>query len=341
MHIPKITPESPDGDLHYKPPAAFPIGPHFKKYSHNPIMVPDPTHEFEEAYLYNPTAIVVDDKVFLLYRAQDRHKTLSVGIAWLEDGFNFTRHPRPVLWPTEPWERGGGCEDPRVVRDSTTKKFIMTYTAYDRGTARLCVAESLDLFHWKKHPPFVPSGFEEICTGADGKQYIRHGWLKSGAVFAERHKDGLYYMIWGESGMYLASSKDLVEWRTLGGGRDALFTEGHHVWQNRLIEPGPPPIRLAGKRNLYVFFYNSCTRGGGQYEKGTYTVSQMLIDYDDVRAGPIAQMERPFLVPEARNEVLGQVNRVVFCAGVVQFHGQWFLYYGQGDLELGVATAPL
>lgn len=67
----------------------------------------------------------------------------------------------------------------------------------------------------------------------------------------------------------------------------------------------------------------------------------MLIDYDDVHAGPVARTERPFLVPEANNEVLGQVNRVVFCAGVVQFHGLWFLYYGQGDLELGVATAPL
>lgn len=340
MRIPIITPDTPDGDIDYTPPPTFPLGP-FTKYKGNPILQPDPAHEFEEAYLYNPTAIVVDDKVFLLYRAQNRAKTLTVGIAWLTDGLHFTRHVRPVLWPTELWEQGGGCEDPRVVRDPALKKFIMTYTAYDRRTARLCVAESTDLFHWTKHPPFIPGSFEEICTGTDGKQYIRHGWLKSGAVFTERHTDGRYYMIWGESGLYLAWSTDLVEWHAAGGGRDAVFAEGHYPWQNRLIEPGPPPIRLAGDRNLYVFFYNSCTRGGGPFEKGTYLVAQMLIDYDNVRAGPLARTERPFLVPEAHNEVLGQVNRVVFCAGVVQFHGQWFLYFGQGDLELGVATAPL
>jgi predicted GH43/DUF377 family glycosyl hydrolase len=42
---------------------------------------------------------------------------------------------------------------------------------------------------------------------------------------------------------------------------------------------------------------------------------------------------------EAENEHKGQVNEVVFCEGMVQFKGQWLLYYGQGDSELGVAVA--
>lgn len=336
--VPHITPESVVGDKAYKPPTSFPIGPKFTKYPGNPILRPNPLNAFEEAYLYNATAIVVDDRVFLLYRAQNKARVLSIGLAWLDDGFSFERFPDPVLWPTEPWEAGGGCEDPRVVYDPLSKKFIMTYTAYDRRLARLCVAESADLFTWKKHPPVIKNDdWSEVCHALDGSDFVRHGWLKSGAVFVDKHKDGKYYMIWGESGFQLAESVDLVHWKI----RREVYARGEFKWQDRLIEPGPAPIKLhiSGK-NHYVLFYNSSTTGAGAYEKATYTISQMLVDYDNLQDGPLARMEKPFLVPDHQNEVTGQVNRVVFTEGIVQFHGTWFLYYGQGDSELGVATCP-
>ena len=55
-------------------------------------MKPDPNVEWESGYLYNATAIVIDDKVFMLYRAQNKDKLSSVGIAWSEDGINFVKH---------------------------------------------------------------------------------------------------------------------------------------------------------------------------------------------------------------------------------------------------------
>lgn len=332
MLVPSIGPDSPIGDKHYKAPRAFPIGP-FQKYKHNPILRPNPDHDFESAYIYNPAAIVADGKVFLLYRAQNKARTLSIGLAWLTDGFDFKRLPHPVLEPTEPWEKGGGCEDPRVVWDNDTKQFYMTYTAYDGHLARLCVAVSRDLLHWDKHPPVIEHDrFDEICTALNGTQFIRRGWLKSGAMFTDRHADGKYYMIWGEAGLQLASSTDLVHWQI----SNRVWAKGLFDWQNRLIEAGPPPIKLAGT-NKYIFFYNSSTTGGGRYPKGTYTISQMLVDYDNLHDGPLARMEQPCLVPEADNETEGQVNNVVFTEGVVQFQGRWFLYYGQGDSEVGVA----
>lgn len=337
VQLPLIGPESSNGDKHYKAPTHFPIGPKFTKYEHNPILKPNPDNEFEEAYLYNATAIVVDDKVLLLYRAQNKAKTLSVGLAWLEDGYNFKRYSKPIIYPTETWEQGGGCEDPRIVRDPETKKFIVTYTAYDFSHARLCVAESYDLFHWKKHPPIIKDdNFREIINLVDGTQTIRYAWLKSGAIFVERHKDGKFYMIWGESGFYLAESDDMVHWKRTGD-----YTVGKFKWQDRLIEPGPAPIKIDTRdpnKNYWILFYNSSTVGGGEYNKGTYVISQMLVDYDNIRDGPVARLESPILAPEDANEVYGQVDRVVFTEGLVQFKGQWFLYFGQGDSELGVAT---
>lgn len=56
----------------------------------------------------------------------------------------------------------------------------------------------------------------------------------------------------------------------------------------------------------------------------------MLIDYNNIHQGPLARMEHPVLKPELANEKEGQVNQVVFCEGLVQFKGSWYLYFGQG-----------
>lgn len=341
--LPKIDKNSKEGDVDYRAPLKFPIGPHFKKYDKNPIMRPNPDNEFESSFLYNATAIVVDGKVFLLYRAQNKQKVSSIGLAWSNDGYNFVRYHKPIVWPTEEWEAGGGCEDPRIVRDPETKLFILTYTAYDMSHARLCVAVSEDLFHWKKYPPIIlnDASWNDIVISSDGNKYIRNAWLKSGAVFTERHKDGKYKMIWGDCGFYLAESSDMKHWKLCSHNyKKNLFAKGHYDWQDKLIEPGAAPIKLQyedSSKNHYVLFYNSATTGGGKFLKDTYTISQMLIDYDDL-SGPLARLEKPILVPDQKNEIEGQVNKVVFTEGIVQFRGKWFLYFGQGDSELGVAT---
>lgn len=351
MQIPVINKKSIDGDKNYKPPSAFPIGPHFKKYSKNPILTPNPDNEFESAYIYNASAIVVDDRVFLLYRAQNEAKTSSVGLAWSDDGYKFKRYHKPIIYPTEPWENGGGCEDPRITRDPESKLFIVTYTSYDRYRARLCVAVSEDLFHWVKYPPIIlnDSDWHDLpIVGVNNDVVIREGWLKLGAVFTERHPaTGKYYMIWGDCAFHLAESDDLKHWKlTNNDWRSNIFTKGIFDWQDKLIEPGPAPIKLQYKdgdkeRNHYVLFYNSATLGLGGLPEGTYSILQMLIDYDNIKGGPIARLEKPIIIPDQDNERNGQVDKVVFTEGIVQFKGKWFLYFGQGDSELGVATCDV
>lgn len=155
----------------------FPILP-FIKYQHNPILTPNPTHKWESAYVYNPTAIVLNSTVFLLYRAQDAERTSSVGLAWSTDGYNFTRLDQPILSPTEPWEAGagGGTEDPRIVRVNGT--FYLTYTGYNLNTPQLCLATSDDLVHWKKYPPVFP-GFEDVAVSDQGEHVARVNHTKS------------------------------------------------------------------------------------------------------------------------------------------------------------------
>ncbi|KAF4122145.1 Glycosyl hydrolases family 32 N-terminal domain [Geosmithia morbida] len=328
---PAIDTSSVDGDANHVPPI-FPIGP-FTKHAANPVLTPNPAYEFESAHLYNATAIVIDGRVFLLYRAQNAAKVSVVGLAWSDDGVNFTRLDRPILTPTEDWEEGGGVEDPRAVRINGT--VYMTYTAYDLDKARLCLATSTDLINWKKYPPLYP-GWDELEVTVSGRHGIRRDWTKAASIFTEPNAEGRYEMLWGESCIYSAESDDLIHWKTRPF--DEYFATGVHLWENRLLEAGPAPVKT--KDGKWIFFYNSATTGGGKYKPNQYSIGQMLVDRNNLDKGPVARAEQPTLAVDQSNEEVGQVNQVVFCEGIVQFKGQWLLYFGQGDSELGVAVAP-
>ena len=194
-NIPKITPDSTQNEENYTAPYFPLLG--CKEYPGNPILGPNPNANWESAYLYNPAAIVIDDRVWLLYRAQNKSLISSIGVAWSDDGYNFTRYTKPVLYPTEPYETHG-TEDPRVIRVNGT--FYAAYTGYDGTLARLCMATSTDLVNWEKHGPILPD-----CTDVNYRWDLpinaytsRTGWSKSGAIIPEKI-NGLYQMQWGVS----------------------------------------------------------------------------------------------------------------------------------------------
>ncbi|GJN66929.1 Arabinanase/levansucrase/invertase [Purpureocillium lilacinum] len=329
---PKITPASREGDANYKAPI-FPIGP-FTKYEQNPLLVPNPKNEFESGYIYNAAAIVLDDTIFLLYRAQNPQLKSSVGLAWSTDGFNFTRLDRPVLEASEPWEAGGGVEDPRIARFDGV--FYMTYTSWDFKTPRLCLATSTDLVHWEKRPPLFPN-MKDVEFNSEGRTLYREGHSKSGAIFPEKNAEGRYVMIFGDSHLYLAESDDLLNWTAKPFSEH--FAAPTLAWESRLLEPGPAPVKT--RDGKWILVYNAATLGTARYRNNQYSISQMLIDYQHLENGPVARLDQPSVVVSAQNEREGLVNEVVFTEGMVQFKGQWFLYFGQADSELGVATAPV
>ena len=65
----------------------------------------------------------------MLYRAQDRTGTSSIGYASSDDGIHFTRRPEPVMVSEAPYEKGGGVEDPRLQKIGDT--YYLTYTGYN------------------------------------------------------------------------------------------------------------------------------------------------------------------------------------------------------------------
>jgi len=109
----------------------------------------------EEQNVYNPAAVVRDGKVYLFYRADDRNpdlkwgRTCRIGMAWSEDGANFTRHPAPLPypdndeWKKHDWEKKGFTDDTTVA--NTLAPFKGEWRLYYGGADRVIGAATFAL----------------------------------------------------------------------------------------------------------------------------------------------------------------------------------------------------
>ncbi len=279
---------------------------------------------WESKNVFNPAVAVKNDTLFMLYRAQDSAGCSRIGLAKSIDGIHFIKYDSPVLYPDNDnyknYEWPGGCEDPRLVEDSTGI-YYLTYTAYDGKTARLMIATSTDLFHWKKHGPvFNDAKYIDI-------------WSKSGSIISNyinnkiiaSRINGLYYMYWGDKYIWTATSTDLIHWAPLqqtpnksfdsvyaGADISALqiaVTTRKNKFDCDLVESGPPAMFTSKGILLMYNSRNIPSIGDTNLPAGTYTVSQILLDKNEP-SKIINRMDNYFLKPEQPYEFSGEVNNV-------------------------------
>jgi predicted GH43/DUF377 family glycosyl hydrolase len=305
------------------------------------------TVNWESNDTFNPGAAIKDSKVVLLYRAEDKsgvaigERTSRLGYAESSDGIHFTRSATPVLFPADDsqkeYEWPGGCEDPRVAvtEDGT---YVVFYTQWNRKVPRLGVATSKDLRSWTKHGPIFKNAkgdvFNEphksasiVTTVKDGRQVI--------AKVA-----GKYTMYWGELGVFLATSDDLVNWQPLldeQGKPKALISPRPGFFDSDLTECGPPAV-LTDKGILLLYNgKNNPQTGDKRFTGNAYCAGQVLFEKTDPTK-TIGRLDVPFLRPMEPFEKSGQyTNGTVFIEGLVYFQQKWFLYYGCADSRVAVA----
>ncbi len=333
----------------------------FEKPAQNPIMRADSSYVFQDpitnasvhwqkADVFNPAAIVRNDTVFMLFRAEDNPaaalggRTSRIGLAYSTDGIHFTKEPEPVLYPDKDafrqWDSPGGIEDPRVV-ETEEGTYIMLYTSWNKDVARLSSATSRDLRHWEKHGPV----FREAYNGKYLDIWSKSGSvvtiLKDGRLIAKKI-NGRYLMYWGELFVNLATSSDGIRWEPMldtDGELLQVFTPTLRDFDSHLVEPGPPALYTdQGILLLYNGKNLSGEGAGTQVAEGTYCGGQVLFDKEDP-ARMLARLEEPFICPDLPHEVTGQYKAgTTFIEGLVYYKGQWFLYYGTADSMVGVAV---
>jgi len=236
------------------------------------------------------------------------------------DGLHFTRREKPVLSPEAPYEKDGGVEDPRIVKIGAA--FYLTYTAYNKKDAQLCLAMSRDLVRWERMGVIVPAY----------KGNWNKAWTKSGAILTTRIR-GEYWMYWlGTAAdktdqMGLSRSKDLLHWTEVT--ETPVLPRRPGKFDSRVVEPGPPPVLTEAG---IVLVYN------GADDNLVYRTGIAVFD----RADPsklLYRSEAPVFAPELAWEKTGQVPNVVFVEGMVPHENGVLLYYGAADKFVGVAEA--
>jgi predicted GH43/DUF377 family glycosyl hydrolase len=317
---------------------------------------------WEAKDVFNPAIVQRDGKVYMLYRAQDKtgrpFGTSRIGLAVSTDAVHFTRMTEPVFYPEndeyKSLEWQGGCEDPRVVADSSGT-YYMTYTAFDGQTARLMIATSKDLIHWKKHG----SVFAKAYSGKYADKWSKSGSIistyKNGQPIATK-VNGKYWMYWGDTQIWIATSDNLIDWTPvemkanehppskirLGAPSMAklkiVLPTRQGKFDSDLVESGPPAMITD---NGILLIYNSRNMkayGDHSLADGTYAASQVLFDPKDPTK-ILKRMNTYFLKPEKPYELTGQVNQVCFVEGLTKFKGVWYLYYGTADSKIAVASS--
>ncbi len=336
------------------------LGPFIRPAHVNPVISPDPKSVFfdpmsrqelawEAGDVFNPGAVVKNNRIYVLYRAEDKSgtgigkRTSRLGFAKSRNGIKMKRSRRPVFYPDDDGQKEnewpGGCEDSRI---AVTEKglYVMLYTQWNRKVARLAVATSRDLKNWTKHGP----AFQKAH---DGK--FKDLFCKSGSVVTKVENgkqviakvNGKYMMYWGERFINIATSDDLINWiPTLNkeGELDQIVKPRRAYFDSDMTECGPPAI-ITDKGILVL--YNGKNKGGDgrdtNYTARTYAAGQILFDLNNP-SKVIARLDKPFFVPTESFEKSGQYpDGTVFIQGLVYFKEKWFLYYGCADSQVGVA----
>lgn len=310
------------------------------------------TVAWESRHTFNPAVVVHQGALHMLYRAEDDTGndqigtyTSRLGLAISTDGIRWHRESDPVFFPdgsalSRAYEWPGGIEDPRLVV-TPEGHYVMTYTAWDRKTARLCVATSPDLRTWTRHGP---------AFGRPDNGRFAGLWSKSGSIVAHLQGDqlvaariqGRFWMYWGESSVFAATSTDLIDWnpvRNQQGLIQPVFGPRPGRWDSTLVEPGPPALATAHGIRL---MYNGKNDLGGDPRRPVemYASGQALMDGNDpLRL--IARTEEPFFEPATEFERTGQfLAGTTFTEACVPFQGRWYLFYGTADTFVGHAIGP-
>lgn len=349
------------------PDPSWLLGPFHRPPSAQPVIQPNPASTFacpmrkttvrwEASHTFNPAAIVRDNRVWVLYRAEDDSggnyvggHTSRLGLGTSDDGLAFERRPTPVLFPADDDQRRrewtGGCEDPRCI-ELENGTYVVFYTQYSRAdggqpedhtaTTDLGVATSTDLVHWvKKGPALVHRRNGAVTTIRKSVSPVTA--LQGGRLIAKRIH-GRYWMYAGVGEIEALSSEDLLDWNEEA---NPVLAPRPRRFDSGLVECGP--LAVLTERGI-VLIYNGMNASDYNRDPdiaaSAYCGGQALF----AASAPAHLVDRtpnPFFQPELPWEKTGQYAAgTTFLEGLVYFHGQWLLYYGCADSRVGVAMAP-
>lgn len=300
---------------------------YFTRYDGNPIIEPISNHSWENKATFNPAAVDIEGRVYILYRAMGADNTSVIGLAVSKDGLTIDeRLESPIYLPRAPFESKGeqggnsGCEDPRVT--VIGDRLYMCYTAYDGRRAPAVAATSIS----------IKDFLDRKWTWAEPEIITVEDIDDKDACLLQDTIDGQYLVYHRIDGVVYADKLSSLNFKGQRvNNRIQVLAPRHGMWDSRKVGIASPPIRT---EQGYLMLYH------GISEHGTYRVGACLLDLNDPTS-VISRTSAPIFEPTEKYEKEGQVGSVVFPCGTVVREAILYMYYGGGDSVVGVATIPM
>ncbi len=327
------------------------------KHKINPVMSPEPKHNWENFCVLNPGVIYDEErqKFVMLYRAAGddiRHK-IAFGLAESDDGVNFKRmSDRPIFSPGNEEPDGGCVEDPRITKMGDLYYITYASHAYAPGqywlepyiegvTKPPMYLDDTDI-RGEIMPFYAKENLTVSCLAVtkDFRTYKRFGRITEArvddrdVVLFPQKTDGKFVLLTRPKfkdvpdikmpSIWISMREDILEYTT-----PELLITGKEWWETQRIGAGTVPILT--EYGWFLLYH-------GVDDDGIYRVGALILDKDDPRK-VVARTKDFIMEPDLKFETEGIYNGCVFPTGSVVKDGTLFVYYGCGDKYVGLATA--
>ena len=312
------------------PRPAEPEAGKLRRFTGNPILKAITEHPWESKYVFNPGAIMLKGKIYILYRACGEDEVSRIGLAISSDGLHIEKRlESPVFEPEEEWE-AKGCEDPRLVLMG--ERIYMLYTAYSSVAAQIALASI---------------GLEDFLNRCWNK------WIKHGLAFPDFDDKDATLFPQAFNGRYVMYHRiEPSIWISYSERLDCPWPRKNHrillgpgvgmAWDGFKIGGGSQPIKT---KYGWLLIYHAVDHSF------IYRLGVLLVALDDP-GQLLYRSPNPVLEPEESYE-LGEegcyVPNVVFSCGAVpqvdkemlDDDDEVLVYYGAADTVACVAIAKV
>ncbi|NCA97300.1 MAG: hypothetical protein EOM77_03865 [Bacteroidia bacterium] len=328
---------------------------------------------FESYATYNPAVVYDEDRdmFHMIYRSElpdnfnhyfdDKYELghmSTLSYAYSTDGIHFTRgENNPIAWPTTNDEKGGGLEDPRmfkIVNDPNRgglTTYYITYTMYDNIRTREGLIYTYDFETFTKVGRLSPNYTGAIKSGTfitdpEGNAVKiddpRPG--KHGQVYMIYMKDGSYTKIGFTTDVLRISSSDIIDIANAGFGGNDIEDFTHYnescMALTNIYGPEDQDIYLmygGGRLSNSNIQYQQANASGWFYALGALKTTKSnpfeLTNLD-------LDLDEPTMYPTDTNKIdYGLFNKCMFADSMIRVGNTWHLYYGAGDMYVGLAFA--
>ncbi|MFA5773572.1 MAG: hypothetical protein WC908_02790 [Candidatus Paceibacterota bacterium] len=310
-----------------------------KRSEHNPILVPNKNHYWEEFATFNMCPIKKGKIIYGLYRAisaidkiATQQQTSIIGIGKSKDGIHFEER-MPFIFPQEPWEVHG-CEDPRVTYFEG--KYYIFYTAlsdypFTAENIKVGVAISKDLRKIDKRRLVTPFNakamtlFPERINGKITVIFSAHTDIPPAKVSIaqfdriEQLWDKSFWEEWMKN-----IDKHTVDFR-------------RNPYDH--LEIGAPPIKTKYGWILIYSHIQNYFQSPENLDR-IFGIEVLLLDINDPTK-ICGRTRGPILTPGESYELSGYVSNVIFPSGALVEKDKLSIYYGAADTTTCVAYVSL